>query len=122
MSDFDFGLALKAHADWKHKLRNAIDGKESLDEKRIARDDVCVLGEWLHDKQNVEKFAHLENYRDCKQMHAKFHQEAAKVAKEINGKNYDKASQMLSSGSEYCAISTDIALCIHQLRKDVQED
>lgn len=120
MSDFDFNAALKAHAEWKTKLRDAIANKETLDEHKIAKDDVCPLGAWLHDKDTTNNFAHLSNYRECKKMHTNFHKEAAKIAKEINNKNYDKAQQMLATGSEYSSISTDIALCIHQLKQDVQ--
>lgn len=39
MSDFDFADALKTHADWKFKLRDAIANKEKLDDKTIAKDD-----------------------------------------------------------------------------------
>lgn len=115
----DFAAALKAHADWKVKLRDAISSESELDEQRIAKDNVCALGEWLHNDEVYNSYSHLENYQECKKVHAKFHQEAAKIAKEINRKNFAKATQMLVAGSEYSQTSTDVALCLHSLRKDI---
>ena len=114
----DFSAALKAHADWKGKLREAINNEETLDEAKVSRDDLCVLGVWLYDEDNVNALAALESYRHCKQKHAEFHKEIGKVAKEINRKNFDKAKEMIGAGSEYSDISTDIALSLHQLKKD----
>lgn len=114
----DFSAALKAHADWKGKLREAIGNEETLDEAKVSRDDLCVLGVWLHDEANVNALTGLESYHHCKQKHAEFHKEIGKVAKEINRKNFDKAKEMIGSGSQYSDISTDIALSLHQLKKD----
>ncbi|ELA09598.1 hypothetical protein MOMA_04310 [Moraxella macacae 0408225] len=116
----DFATALKAHADWKSKLRNAIETGEELDEAKVSRDDLCVLGTWLHDKDTQNTLAGLESYRHCKHKHADFHKEIGKVARAINSKNFDLAKQMIATGSEYSDLSTEIAMSLHQLKKDAQ--
>lgn len=98
MSDFDFATALKAHAEWKTKLRDAITNKETLDEHRIAKDDVCPLGTWLHDKDTTNKFLHLSNYRECKKSTLIFTKKLLKLPKKSIIKTTTKPSKCLQQG------------------------
>ena len=50
----DFNEAIKAHSDWKMKLRSAIQAQTTLDAATIARDDCCVLGKWLHGESRAQ--------------------------------------------------------------------
>ncbi|WP_230655652.1 CZB domain-containing protein [Psychrobacter sp. I-STPA10] len=120
MSNFNFTDALKTHADWKFKLRDAIAEKTQLDDKKIAQDDQCVLGKWLHDAETKEAFSGLENYQECIKAHARFHKAAAEVARNINMENYAHATDLLKTGTEYATSSSEVGLAIHELRKEVQ--
>ncbi|WP_227428853.1 CZB domain-containing protein [Psychrobacter sp. I-STPA6b] len=120
MSNFNFTDALKIHADWKFKLRDAIADHAQLDDKKIAKDDQCVLGKWLHDPETKAAYGNLENFQECIKAHARFHLAASEVARYINMENYDHATDLLKSGTEYATASSEVGLAIHELRKEVQ--
>ena len=44
----DLDGALAAHADWKIKLRAAIDNHENIDVAKLSKDNCCAFGMWLH--------------------------------------------------------------------------
>lgn len=119
MQALDFTAVAKAHADWKVKLRQAIENKEQVDVETLAMDNVCMLGKWLYDEGTQQQLAGIEAYRECVHNHAHFHLEAAKVAREINRGNYDRASELLTLGHPYAQASADVAMSLHELRREV---
>lgn len=120
MQDLDFVAVGKAHADWKHKLRDAIQNQEEVDADSLCQDNLCMLGKWLYDEKTKEALAHSQAYAECVKNHANFHQEAGKIAREINRKNYLVAEEMLKTGRAYAQASTDVAMSLHDLRREVR--
>ncbi len=121
MQDLDFVAVTKAHADWKVKLRTAIANKEEVDADSLCKDNLCMLGKWLYDENTVNAIGTLPTYEECRVSHARFHEEAGKIAREINRHNYMVAEEMLQSGKPYAQASTDVAMALHDLRKEVQK-
>ena len=114
----DFDSALAAHQEWKVKLRGAISAQSQLDAASIAKDDCCALGKWLHGEAKL-KYSALAAYRECTDMHARFHREAASVASLINTGDYAKAEAALGAGSPYSLASGKVATSIVQMRRQI---
>ncbi len=113
----DLNSAIKAHADWKLKLRHAITAHETLDADTVSRDDCCTLGKWVHGPDG-KKFSHVPVFSELVRRHADFHQEAGRVAQTINQKEYAKASQMLEAHAPFSKASQVVIHAIRQLKSD----
>jgi Chemoreceptor zinc-binding domain len=112
----DFNDAIKAHSDWKMKLRGAISAQSQLDADTIAKDNCCVLGKWLHGESKL-RYSKFPAFQECLKSHAAFHQEAGKVAWTINQGQYAAASKMLESGSPYIGVSNAVVIAIGALKR-----
>lgn len=115
----DLEKAVTAHAEWKIKLRGAIQKKERLDASSISSDRCCPLGEWLHG-EGRQKFAKHPSHGACLAKHADFHRQAGVVAGAINQGRYAEAEAMLVNGSSYMTASSAVAMAIMALRKDAK--
>lgn len=115
----DLNEAIKAHSEWKMKLRGAISAKSTLDAATISRDDCCALGKWLHG-ESKPAFGKLTAHADCVRHHAAFHKEAGKVATTINAGKYAEAEQMLGSGSPYASASNAVVIAIGALKREAK--
>jgi hypothetical protein len=113
----DLAEAVKAHAEWKIKLRGAITSKATLDAATIGRDDCCALGKWLHGESRT-KYGQMPSHAECVRKHAEFHREAGNVAKVINDKDYARAEKMLDANTAYSHASGGVVLAIGALRRE----
>lgn len=78
LSGLDFEGAIMAHANWKQRLLDYVDGgDEHLDPAVVGRDDQCALGCWIHG--DGRQLGGNPRYADLKMEHAGFHQSAAEV-------------------------------------------
>lgn len=109
--------ALKAHADWKVKLRLAIRDQQKLDAATLSSDNACAFGKWLHGEARTQ-YGKLRSYAVCLEKHAAFHKEAGKVATLINAGQFDKATAALEGGTPYAATSSAVGGAILGLRKE----
>ncbi len=113
----DLNSAIKAHADWKLKLRHAITAHETLDAETVSRDDCCMLGKWVHGPDG-KKFGHFPVFSDLVRRHADFHREAGQVAQTINRQEYAQASQMLEANAPFSKASQVVIHAIRQLKME----
>ena len=111
--------AVKAHAEWKLKLRSAISKRERIDAISLARDNCCELGRWLHGEGRA-RFGSLARFDTCMRKHATFHTEAGRVARVINDGDYEAAEKMLEAGGAYARASGDAGAAIVQLKREVE--
>jgi hypothetical protein len=101
-----FDAAIKAHSDWKLRLANYCQGKptEPIDIRKLAMDNVCELGKWLHGEGR--KYATDPVYPELVQGHATFHRTAAKLASMVErGEASTALTQIQSRDSEFGALS-----------------
>jgi len=112
--------AIRAHAEWRSKLRTAASRKETTDAETIARDDCCELGKWLHGA-GQSKYGSKPSFVDLISSHREFHQEAGKVARLINQGAYDSAEQQLGSGTGFAAASSKVGSAVVQLQKELKK-
>jgi hypothetical protein len=110
--------AIKAHADWRTKLRSAASSHTQVDAESIARDDCCELGKWLHGSGS-SKFGAKPTFVALIDGHREFHIEAGKVARVINQGDGSKAAQMLESGTAFARASGEVGRIIVQLKKEL---
>lgn len=108
--------AIRAHAEWKLKLRAAMSRKEQLDAATIARDDCCALGKWIHGEGRSQLGKHTE-FVEVRDKHRAFHQQAGAVAREINAGRYAEADKMLDNGTAYARTSQEVGVAIQKLKK-----
>jgi hypothetical protein len=113
----DLQSAINGHAEWKIKFRNAITKKEQMDEKSVAKDNLCELGKWLYG-EGFTKFGSLKSHAECLSKHAEFHKEVGKVAALINEGQYAQAESMIGIGSSYLQASNAVAGAIYNLKKE----
>lgn len=115
----DLNEAIKAHSDWKVKLRGAISAQSTLDAPTIAKDNCCVLGKWLHG-ESKSLLGSMGSHADCVRHHAAFHREASKVAEVINNKRFAEAEKMLAPGSPYAVASNAVVIAIGALKREAK--
>ncbi|MBF0488364.1 MAG: Tar ligand binding domain-containing protein [Nitrospirae bacterium] len=69
---FDFSNARSKHLLWKSRLRDFLDGKESLTESQAVSHKDCDLGKWLYSK-GIDKFGHLPEMQKLETIHEELH-------------------------------------------------
>lgn len=111
--------AAKAHSQWKVRLMTAINKKEQMDVNMVASDHDCPLGQWLHGDAKA-KYSGLRSFKNCVSAHAHFHEEAGKIASQINQGQYAAATELLDGGSHYSLASTTVAEAIRALKAEAQ--
>jgi methyl-accepting chemotaxis protein len=115
----DLDSAIKAHADWRSRLRSAAMHGQQLDADTICRDDQCPLGKWLHGG-GKGKFGSKPSFVALVDAHRGFHEEAGKVAKVINRGDGEQAQKMLESGTPFSQASQNVTRLIVQLKSEIQ--
>jgi hypothetical protein len=119
MSDSEkIGKAISAHADWKLRLKSAIDtGKSEWTVERVNPDNLCDFGKWLYslpesDRQNI-------HWPTVRELHAIFHKEAARVlGLALNGKPQE-ARDAMAFGSLYATNSSKLTWAMMEWRKSI---
>jgi len=111
--------AIKAHADWRSKLRAAATRHEQLDAETISRDNCCEMGKWLHGA-GASRFGGRPTFVELIDAHQRFHLEAGKVARTVNEGDGAQATQMLESGTGFSQASNEVSRLIIQLKGELR--
>jgi len=109
--------AVAAHSSWKARLRSAVDtGKFDVTIANVKADNQCEFGKWLYgpDFSTAEK--QTENYRTVKDLHAKFHLEAAKVVECATSGHKYKAAVAIGLEGSYTKASSALTKELVQWR------
>lgn len=110
--------AISKHAEWKIRLRSAIDQSETLDIQTISADNCCELGKWLSsDAKRLMGASPV--LQDCISKHSAFHREAGRVAQAINAKDMARATAMIASGTPYVEASSAVGVALNRLKREV---
>jgi hypothetical protein len=112
--------AIAAHANWKANLREAVDtGKFEGTAVSVKRDNRCEFGKWLYGPDFSAAERQTEDYRAVIDLHAKFHQEAAKIVELVNSGQQDAADEAMTLRSSYnrasCALTKELLRWRHHL-------
>ena len=114
----DLDSAIKAHAQWRTKLRDAAKKHQQLDADTIRRDDCCELGRWLHGK-GQGSYGALPAFQSLVEKHRDFHEVAGAIAQTINRGNYADAEQALEGNTPFSQASSAVGAAIIQLRNSL---
>lgn len=114
----NFRSAIEAHQGWKVKLQRALDDgtAHELSVANLCRDDLCVLGKWIHGSGG-EQFGNVELFQKLQKDHAHFHHCAGSVLEMVqsgDGEKKEAAQQELNSG-EYLKASQEVILDLAEL-------
>jgi len=112
----DLDDAVKKHAEWKLKFRNAISQKEKMDDATISKDNCCMLGQWLYG-DGKQKLGNHSEFTDVVSKHKEFHTAAGNVARLINAGDYTGAEKAIGSGTTYADASSSVGLAIQKLKR-----
>lgn len=109
--------AIRLHREWKDKFRTTMATREKLNAAQIACHDVCPFGDWLYSQGRLQ-YGGLSAYEQCVDTHAKFHEEAGKVAQAVNAGELLQADRMLDHGTPFARMSEALTICVIALFND----
>ena len=113
--------AIAAHAGWKTRLRTAASsGKFDGTADNVKVDDECEFGKWLYGSELSTAEKQTEHYRTVKQLHAKFHQDAAKVVDLAISGHKDEAEKALGIGGSHTKSSTALTQAMVKWRESLR--
>ncbi|MBI4945371.1 MAG: CZB domain-containing protein [Bacteroidetes bacterium] len=72
MTTVDFSTARFKHLNWKFRIRNFLDGKETLTAEQAVSHHHCDLGKWFYAEGKV-KYGHLPSMQAFEVEHEKLH-------------------------------------------------
>src|SRR5512135_2813628 len=112
--------AVLAHKAWKRRLLDYMEGrsKEKLEPSKICKDDLCLLGKWIHSGGKVQ-FGAEQTFVKLVDEHAKFHVNAAKVVEAHQEGKEDLAMEILTGSFEEQSRKT--VNCLAKLNALVEE-
>ena len=98
--------AVQAHSDWKLRLLNYArgTGTEKIDVQTLGKDNLCVLGKWLH--ADGQKYVDNKRFAKLLETHAAFHACAASIGTLVaRGEAAAAELQLNAVGSEFNRLS-----------------
>lgn len=99
--------AIAAHSSWKARLKSAVaTGKFEVKPADIKVDNRCEFGKWLYSTDFSAAEKQTKNYRTAVDLHAKFHQEAAKVVEWATSGHKDEAEKAMGLEGSYTKASS----------------
>ncbi len=113
--------AIKAHGEWKLRLRSAIvTGKSDFPVSLACQDNRCALGRWLL-SQNASTKASTR-WKCVRTAHADFHKEAGRILEMALEGKQDEASAALLYPSKYTGLSTQLTMELTMWKRDQVQD
>jgi methyl-accepting chemotaxis protein len=73
MANFDFLMAKQKHLSWKFRLRDFLDGRESLTLEQAVSYRDCDLGKWLY-SVGFEKYKTYPEMQELEKVHMTLHE------------------------------------------------
>ncbi|MGD1091891.1 MAG: CZB domain-containing protein [Bryobacteraceae bacterium] len=91
----------------KARLKSAVaTGKSDVTPADVKVDDRCEFGKWLRGPDFSAAEKETQNYRRAVNLHAKFHQEAARVVEWATSGHKDEAEKAMSLQGSYTKASS----------------
>jgi hypothetical protein len=110
--------AIAAHAQWKTRLRQAIEsGKSEWTPDSVRPDNRCDFGKWLHSVSPKETVT--ERWKKIKALHAEFHKEAARILALAVASRKAEAEAAIALGSQFSKTSADLTLALVDWRESI---
>ncbi len=114
----NFRSAIEAHQKWKVRLQSALDNDTAheLSVNDLCRDDLCVLGKWIHGNGG-DQFGSEELFQKLQSDHAQFHKCAGSVLETLQSgdEGCKQKAQDELNGGQYVTASQDVIMDLAQL-------
>jgi methyl-accepting chemotaxis protein len=75
---FDFLMAKQKHLSWKFRIKNFLDGQETLTMEQAVSHTDCDLGKWLY-SEGFEKYKEVPEMKELEAIHITLHREIRDV-------------------------------------------
>jgi methyl-accepting chemotaxis protein len=99
--------AIAAHGAWTARLKAAIASRKlDIPISTVRADNQCQFGKWLHGADLSAAEKQTEDYRTVKQLHAQFHEEAARIAQFALSGQQKAAESAMNPSSDYVRVSS----------------
>lgn len=112
----DVDTYIDAHRQWKVKLRNAIENRETVDTNTLSRDDCCALGKWVYG-DGLKQFGQRASFTDLIAKHQAFHRVAGQVGEMVNQKRYTEAEDALGAGTPFSDATRAVVLVLSSAKR-----
>jgi len=114
----NFKEAIVAHAKWKITLSNYLKSPDgSLKPDVVGLDSRCALGQWIYGEA-IGRCAGNPDYEKLRADHAKFHQAAAAVIREIEVLAHKTENELLGESSAYGQASSLVISTLEQFGRE----
>lgn len=113
--------AIPAHGAWKRRLADAIASSRSEYSVEVVRtDNQCEFGRWLYGLPDAEQASpECAKVRD---LHAKFHLEAAKTLALALAGNREEAERTMVLDGPYSVASSALTMAMMEWRRKLDPD
>ncbi len=89
---FDVGSIKAAHAVWKTKLADLLDGRSSLRPEEVASHHDCKFGKWYYG-EGMRRLGEYDSFRKIETYHAEVHEMARKIAALVEEERMEAAKE-----------------------------
>ena len=86
-------LSKADHILWKWRVYNMFLGLEIIKPSDVSSHKDCRLGKWYTNSRTIERFGHLQDYRELDQYHVRVHK-SAKLAAEAHAKGHIQQAEI----------------------------
>ncbi len=118
--DPQLSAAIQAHAAWRERLLQAIQtGQSDTDVATARRDNACPFGGWLYNEVGAEQQA-SRHYATVRELHARFHGEAASVLSLALAGKQAEARAALGHGSQFAGVSARLTNALMDWRRGAE--
>lgn len=93
MATVDFSAARFKHLNWKFRIRNFLDGKETLTADQAVSHQHCDLGKWFY-AEGKAKYGHLPSMQAFETEHEKLHSTVKAIQQSKTNGDVDKAEEL----------------------------
>ncbi len=115
--------AISAHGLWKARLKAAIEtGKIDIPVETIRMDDQCAFGKWLYGRGFPEKSKNSPHYERVIELHATFHEAAARVVELALQGRKEEAKTLIRVKGEFAAASVRLMDAMREWKEEAEKE
>lgn len=104
--------ALAAHALWRKRFKDYLNGRASFDLSSVSSSDDCQFGKWLN--REGYRLMPQQMHGDIRSAHDEFHSIAASIVQGIKEKRFAEVREGMALGGIFNQASEKLATLLHK--------
>lgn len=112
----DLSSAMEAHTLWKSRLRDSLEGGQSLRPEAVVCDGQCHLGEWIRQRGHLEG---SEAFVTLRRQHASFHKMVGEILEACRAGRVPERRGLVAVSSAISTHSSSVVALLRGLAGDV---